>query len=89
MTSTTSGPTHLQRIQQALRQAAQRRNLRTAGVLGLSVIGAPFGVGWLAASCGVSFLALMIVRVLQLRHESRDRQAGTGVPKSSMGDLSR
>jgi len=51
----------------AMRQAALRRNLGTAAVLALAVSGGPFGMGWLAATTGSSFLLLMLVRLGQIR----------------------
>ena len=56
-----------QPMRQSLRQAAWRRNLRTAAVVGFSVSGAVFGANWLAATAGGAFLLLAAWRYKQLR----------------------
>lgn len=59
-----------------LRQAALRRNLRTAAVLGLAISGGLVSSSWLAATAGGSFLVLTAWRYRQLRRlhpETGDR----------------
>ena len=50
-----------------LRNASFRRNLRTAALLGAAASGGIFGVSWLAASCSSTFITLLIIRAMQLR----------------------
>jgi len=47
-------------VQQPLRNAALRRNLRTAAIIAGAFSGGPFGMTWLATSSATTFLALMI-----------------------------
>lgn len=54
-------------IKTNLRQAALRRNLRTAAALGLAVSGGIFSTPWLAATAGGTFLAVTAWRYAQLR----------------------
>lgn len=63
-------------IRQSLRQAAWRRNLRTAAVVGFSVSGAAFGVSWLAATAGGTFLILGAWRYTQLRESASSAHNG-------------
>lgn len=53
-------------IGQQLRRAALQRNLRTAAVLAAAASGGPFGMTWLAATAGTTFLALSVWRMRQL-----------------------
>ena len=50
-----------------LRQAAVRRNLGTAAVLTLALSGGPFGITWLAATSGATFIAVLTARLVQLQ----------------------
>jgi len=54
-------------INGCLRQAALRRNLGTAAVLTLALSGGPFGISWLAATSGATFIALLTARLVQLQ----------------------
>jgi ABC-type phosphate/phosphonate transport system permease subunit len=54
-------------IRQQLRNAAFRRNLRTATVLGLAASGGLVSTLWLAITAGGTFLALTTWRYKQLR----------------------
>jgi hypothetical protein len=74
------------RLRQTLCRADVQRNLRTAAVLGIAASGGLIGTGWLAATACTTFMGLMTVRLLQLGNESRALQAGTVIPKASMGD---
>ena len=47
--------------------ARTNRTIKTAAVLLLSFSGAPFGIGWLAASSTSAFVGLMTVNWIQLR----------------------
>ena len=61
-------------MEQSLKNAALRRNVRTAAIVGLSFCGAPFGFGWLALSMGGSFTILMFASLMQIRgFANRDR----------------
>jgi len=52
-------------MEQSLKNAALRRNMRTAVIVGLSFCGAPFGMPWLALSMGGSFTILMFISLVQ------------------------
>ncbi len=54
-------------INGCLRQSAMRRNLGTAAVLSLALSGGPFGITWLAATSGATFMALLTARLVQLQ----------------------
>jgi len=54
-------------MRQRLRNAALRRNLRTATVLGLAASGGLVSTLWLAITAGSTFLALTTWRYKQLR----------------------
>ena len=54
-------------INGCLRQAALRRNLGTAAVLTLALSGGPFGITWLAATSGATFIALLTAHLVQLQ----------------------
>ena len=54
-------------VRQQLRQAALRRNLRTAAVIGFAVSGGIISTTWLAATAGSTFLAMSAWRYRQLR----------------------
>jgi hypothetical protein len=47
--------------------ARTNRSIKTAAILLLSFSGAPFGIGWLAASTTSAFVGLMTVNWIQLR----------------------
>ena len=54
-------------INGCLRQTAVRRNLGTAAVLTLALSGGPFGITWLAATSGATFIAVLTARLVQLQ----------------------
>jgi hypothetical protein len=56
-------------IRQTLRRAAFQRNLRTAAVLGCAASGGLLSTGWLAATAGLTFLAMSTWRYGQLRQQ--------------------
>ena len=64
-------------VAQQLRQAALRRNLRTAAVLGIAVSGALVSSIWLAATAGGTFVALTAWRCRQ-----QQKPGGTGLGRS-------
>jgi len=54
-------------LQQTLRCAALRRNLRTAAIVAVAFSGGPFGLTWLATSSATAFLALVLWRIKEQR----------------------
>jgi hypothetical protein len=54
-------------LQQPLRHAALRRNLRTAAIVAIAFSGGPFGFTWLATSSATAFFMLTLLRVKQQR----------------------
>jgi hypothetical protein len=52
-------------LQQPLRQAALRRNLKTAAIVAIALSGGPFGLTWLATSSATTFIVLMLWRMKQ------------------------
>ena len=67
----TSGDALDPTIRQHLRNAAFRRNLRTATVLGLAASGGLVSIFWLAITAGSTFLALTTWRYKQLRQDDQ------------------
>lgn len=64
-------------IQRYLRNAAWRRNLWTATVLGLAASGGFVSTLWLAITAGSTFLALTTWRYKQLRQNAHPGRVGT------------
>ena len=54
--------------------ARTNRSIKTAAVLLLSFSGAPFGIGWLAASTTSAFVGLITVNWIQLRRTKVEAQ---------------
>jgi len=52
-------------LQQPLRRAAMRRNLKTAAIVALAFSGGPFGLTWLATSSASAFMVLIFWRLKQ------------------------
>lgn len=50
------------------------RSIKTAAILLLSFSGAPFGIGWLAASTSSAFVGLLTVNWIQLRRSRGEDQ---------------